>query len=69
VLYYRPVVLWHTSAHSSNDFILVPRSAKPDSRRQQNRIPDCAEAAEPQGNHADLFMGAGDIAPDPKRDD
>jgi len=48
-----------------NDFFMVPRSAGPDFRRQQYRIPARAAAAKPQGNHADFFVGTDDFASNP----
>ena len=66
VLYYRRVdPLRDTGADTSNDFFLVPQSARPDFRRQQHRIPARAAAARPQGNHADFFVGTDDFASDP----
>jgi hypothetical protein len=40
-------------------FILVSPVAGPDFRWQQGWIPAAANAAEPQGNHADFIVGTG----------
>jgi hypothetical protein len=69
VLYYRPEALWHTSLGAPNDFSWSRDSARPDFRWQQDRISVCAEAAMPQGNHADFISVADNTLSDTKRTD